>query len=30
MRGKIEAILIRIGVRPPLLCTPDQLLGDEP
>ena len=30
MRGKIEAILIRVGVRPPLLCTPDQLLGDEP
>ena len=30
MRGKIEAILIRSGTRPPLLCTPDQLLGDEP
>ena len=29
MRGKIEAILIRVGVRPPFLCTPDQLLGDE-
>ena len=29
MRGKIEAILIRSGVRPPLLCTPDQLMGDE-
>ncbi len=30
MRGKIEAILMRVGVRPPFLCTPDQLLGDEP
>ena len=30
MRGKIEAILIRSSVRPPLLCTPDQLMGNEP
>lgn len=29
MRGKIEATLIRSGVRPPFLCTPDQLMGDE-
>ena len=30
MRSKIEAMLIRSGVRPPLLCTPDQLQGDAP
>ncbi len=28
-RGKIEAILKRFDINPPLLCTPDQLLGEE-
>lgn len=29
MRGKIEAILRGFDIDPPLLCTPDQLLGDK-
>ncbi|MSQ73514.1 MAG: DNA-binding protein [Betaproteobacteria bacterium] len=29
MRSKIEAILKRFDIEPPLLCTPDQLSGDD-